>query len=51
MTADASASAPPAALKKINLALQGGGAHGALTLILRRSLFVMSEGARRRHSR
>jgi NTE family protein len=31
MSAHASGSAPPGALKKINLALQGGGAHGAFT--------------------
>src|ERR1700741_3177244 len=31
MSADASGSAPPGALKKVNLALQGGGSHGAFT--------------------
>jgi NTE family protein len=31
MSADASGSAPPGVTKKINLALQGGGAHGAFT--------------------
>jgi NTE family protein len=31
MSAEAPGSAPPRALKKINLALQGGGAHGAFT--------------------